>query len=71
MAKEKPKITRLSFAKGSIDPALSRLFFDSVCDGDREVAGNLVEEFMRQQIEATIGAPIEPFVEAMRQHMEK
>lgn len=71
MAKEQRKYLRLSFAENSVDPAVSDMFFNSVCGGDRYLAGKLVNEFMRQKIEDKFGKGTEKFIESTRRHLNR
>jgi len=71
MAKEKQKTMRISFPEGSIDRAISHEFFHGVCGGDRNLAGQLVSEFMGAKIEDRYGAGAESIIEATRRHLEK
>lgn len=71
MAKEKPKRTRPSFDKESLDPAVCWVFFNDVCGGDRKLAGELVNEFMREACEKRYGPGTELILESTRRHLEK
>jgi len=71
MAKEKSKKTRLSFDKESIDPAISHMFFYSVCHGDRKLAGKLVNDFMWETSKKYFGPEAETILESIQQNLEK
>ncbi len=71
MAKAKPKRTRLSFDKDSIDPAVCEMFFTEVCEGDRKRAGELVNEFMREACKKYYGRMTERLLESTRRRLEK
>lgn len=71
MAKDKPKKTRLSFDKESIDPAISHMFFYSVCNGDRKLAGKLVNKFMWKSCQKHFGAGTETILGAIQRDLEK
>ncbi|SFU39486.1 hypothetical protein SAMN05216417_102204 [Nitrosospira multiformis] len=71
MAKEKPRRTRLSFDKESIDPAVCQVFFNDVCNGDRKRAGELINKFMRQACEERYGPGANRFIESARRYLER
>lgn len=71
MAKEKNKRVRLSFDKDSIDPAICEMFFSSVCHGDRERAGKLVNEFMWETCKKYFGPGAETILESIQRRLEK